>query len=208
MTSPRRLTDQGKERKQQLLDEAGRLFSERGYANTRIVDICEAAGVAKGLFYWYFDNKEALFAELVREMRLRLRRAQGAAIDPDADPLTRLRQGTEASVRFMAENRSFFALLEVEQRAADVGSLLREGTDVHAADTARMIAEAQADGVVPDDVDPMLLALGVVGCVAYFSHFHRVGRIDLDVDGLACFVGQFVLRAVAGEAPLLVPPAR
>jgi AcrR family transcriptional regulator len=207
VTGPRRLTDQGKERKQQLLDEAGLLFSERGYANTRVVDICEAAGVAKGLFYWYFENKEALFAELVRDMRLRLRRAQGAAIDPDADPLTQLRQGTEASVRFMAENRSFFALLEVEQRAADVGTLLREGTDVHAADTARMIAEAQRLGLVDDAADPMLLALGVVGSVAYFSHYHRVGRIDLDVDELARFVATFVLRAVASDTPVLVPPA-
>ena len=60
--------------------------------------------MAKGLFYWYFENKEALFAELVRSIRQQLRRAQAAAMDPDADPLTRLRQGAEASVRFMAEH--------------------------------------------------------------------------------------------------------
>jgi AcrR family transcriptional regulator len=69
----RRLTEQGRERKQQLLDHAADLFSRRGYADTRVVDICEAAGVAKGLFYWYFENKEALFSELVTSMRLRLR---------------------------------------------------------------------------------------------------------------------------------------
>ena len=112
MPSTRRLTDQGRERKQQLLDQAAVLFSERGYAHTRIVDICEAAGVAKGLFYWYFENKEALFAELVRSMRLRLRTAQADAIDLGADPLVRIRQGTEASVRFMAQHRAFFSLLD------------------------------------------------------------------------------------------------
>ena len=99
-----RHTDQGLERKQQLLDAAEALFASRGYGPTRIADICEAAGVAKGLFYWYFENKEALFAELVRSVRQQLRRAQAAAMDPDADPVTRLRQGTEASVRFMAEH--------------------------------------------------------------------------------------------------------
>jgi AcrR family transcriptional regulator len=198
----RRLTDQGKERKQQLLDEAARLFSERGYASTRVVDICDAAGVAKGLFYWYFPNKEALFADLVRSMRLRLRRAQAAAIDGDADPLTRIRQGAEASVRFMAENRTFFALLEVEQRAADIGSLLREGSEIHAADTARMVADAQALGLIDDQYPAGLLALGVVGAVGYYSHYHRSGRLDLDVDDLARFVGEWVLRAVAGEVLL------
>src|SRR5262249_32593624 len=89
----RRLTEQGRERKPQLLDAASALVETRGYAATRIADICQAAGVAKGLFYWYFETKEQLFAELVRTMRQQLRRAQGAAMDPDADPVTRIRQG-------------------------------------------------------------------------------------------------------------------
>jgi AcrR family transcriptional regulator len=194
--APRRLTDQGRERKQQLLDQAATLFAERGYDDTRIVDICAGAGVAKGLFYWYFENKEALFAELVRSMRLRLRHAQGEAMDPEADPIVRIRQGTEASVRFMAQHRAFFALLEVEQRG--LASLLREGTEIHAADTARLVKEAQAEGLIPEARDPQLLALGVVGAVAHFSHFHRSGRIEISVDELAQFVGDWVIAALEG----------
>jgi AcrR family transcriptional regulator len=56
MEPDRRLTAQGIERKQQLLDRAAELFAERGYAETRVIDIVRAAGVAKGLFYWYFEN--------------------------------------------------------------------------------------------------------------------------------------------------------
>jgi AcrR family transcriptional regulator len=192
----RRLTDQGKERKQQLLDQAAVLFAERGYADTRVVDICAAAGVAKGLFYWYFENKETLFAELVRSMRLKLRTAQAGAMESDADPLVRIRQGTEASVRFMARHRAFFALLEVERRSSGLADLLREGTEIHAADTARLVKEAQAEGLVPEDRDPQLLALGVVGAVAHFSHFHRSGRIEISVEDLATFVGAWVTAAL------------
>ena len=65
----RRLTRQGHERKRQLLDHAAELFAERGYAETRVIDIVRAAGVAKGLFYWYFDNKEAVFTEIRRILR-------------------------------------------------------------------------------------------------------------------------------------------
>ena len=204
MNGARRLTDQGRERKQQLLDHAAELFSERGYADTRVVDICEAAGVAKGLFYWYFDNKEALFAELVRSMRLRLRQAQAAAVDPDDDPLTRIRAGSEASVMFMAQHRAFFSLLEAEQ-AHGLAALLREGSEIHAADTARIIKEAQAQGLVPDEHDASLLALGVLGAVGHFSHFHRSGRITIDVDDLATFVGEWVVQALAGVVPVTTP---
>jgi AcrR family transcriptional regulator len=195
-TPGRRLTDQGKERKQQLVDQAAILFADRGYNDTRVVDICAGAGVAKGLFYWYFENKEALFAELVRSMRLRLRTAQAAAMDLDASAIERIRLGTEASVRFMAQHRAFFALLEVEQRSNSLAAVLREGTEIHAADTARLVKEAQAEGDIPEDRDAQLLALGVVGAVAHFSHFHRSGRIEMDVDELARFVGDWVTAAL------------
>ena len=198
VTPARRLTDQGRERKQQLVDQAAILFADRGYDDTRVVDICAGAGVAKGLFYWYFENKEALFAELVRSMRLRLRTAQGEAMDVDAPALVRIRQGTEASVRFMAQHRAYFALLEVEQRSNSLAAVLREGTEIHAADTARLVKEAQAEGDIPEDREPQLLALGVVGAVAHFSHFHRSGRIEMDVDDLARFVGDWVNAGLRG----------
>ena len=86
MDADRRLTAQGVERKQQLLDRAAELFAERGYAETRVIDIVRAAGVAKGLFYWYFDNKESLFRELAENIRLRLRRQQGASWTPPPCP--------------------------------------------------------------------------------------------------------------------------
>jgi AcrR family transcriptional regulator len=198
---PRRLTDQGQERKAQLLDEATRLFAARGYADTRIIDICEAAGVAKGLFYWYFENKEALFSELVRSMRRQLRRAQAAAIDPTDDPVTRIRAAAEASVRFMADHAAFLSVIHAARSDETVSALRREGADEHVADTARLIAEAQAAGQVPPEHDPALLAQGVVATVTSFAQYHRSGRIALDVDALSEFVGQWVVQAIAGVIP-------
>lgn len=198
MDEDRRLTAQGAERKQQLLECAARLFAERGYADTRVIDIVKEAGVAKGLFYWYFENKEQLFKELADEIRQRLRRSQAEAIDPDADPLVRLRQGAEASVRFMAINAPFFALLEVESTDRRFVDVLRHGTDVHVDDVASHIRDGIGDGRIRDD-DPVLLARGVVGIVGLYSHFHRTGRTDVPIDELAEFVGRFVVRSLAAD---------
>lgn len=51
-------TKQPEIRRDQLLDSAERLFAEKGYAETTVADIAEAAGVAKGTFYLYFPSKE------------------------------------------------------------------------------------------------------------------------------------------------------
>lgn len=197
--SDRRLTDQGIERKQQLLDAATVLFAERGYAPTRIADICAAAGVAKGLFYWYFDSKQALFADLVRAMRFQLRRAQGQAMDASADALTQLRQGTAASVRFMDQHRAYFALLDIERSDPALVDVLVEGSDVYLADIERLVRQAQAAGHVADD-DPRVLAVGVLGAVSSFSRAHRDGRLQLDPDELASVAADWVVRALSAPS--------
>lgn len=201
----RRHTDQGLERKQQLLRTAEQLFTADGYEQTRIADICAAAGVAKGLFYWYFPTKESLFAELVRSMRHELRRAQATAMDASADALTRIRQGSVASVKFMAEHRSYFALLEVERGHA-VSDLLREGSDVYAADVVRLVVEAQQAGLV-DGGEPHLHAIGVMGAVSSFSHALRNAAVDVDVDELAEAVGDWVVGGLTARLRTATPIA-
>jgi AcrR family transcriptional regulator len=197
MPSTRQLTAQGVERKQQLLDAATRLFAEQGYANTRVVDIVDAAGVAKGLFYWYFENKEALFCELADDIRQRLRKTQDSAIDWDAPALVRILQGTVASVRFMAEHASFFTLLEVEAR--NIADVLRRGTEQHLQDVKALIVEGQADGTVTPEDDAELLALAVVGAVGQFSHFHRTGRVELSLDELSGYVARLAVRILTAD---------
>ena len=194
----RHLTAQGVERKGQLLEHAARLFAERGYAATRIADIVKAAGVAKGLFYWYFENKEAVFRELVETTRLSMRQQQAAAIDPAADPLVRVRQGTEASIVFMGEQRRLYSLFDVETVHTNLREVLQRGSDVHALDTATHIREGIAAGLIRDD-DPMMLAWGVVGTVSSYSHLHRTGRLDWSLDDVARFTGRFVVHALASS---------
>lgn len=47
-----------KKRKEEFLNIAEELFITKGYENTSVNDIVEKAGVAKGLFYYYFKAKE------------------------------------------------------------------------------------------------------------------------------------------------------
>jgi AcrR family transcriptional regulator len=197
MTTTRQLTAQGIERKQQLLEAAARLFAEQGYASTRVVDIVDAAGVAKGLFYWYFENKEALFRELAADIRHELRRTQRKAINWDEPALVRIVRGTVASVRFMAEHASFFSLLEIEGRS--VAEELRRGTEQHLRDVKALIVAGQADGTVTKEDDAELMALAVVGAVGQFSHFHRTGRVALSLDELASYVARLVARILTAD---------
>ncbi len=53
------------ERRQQILTNARDVFAKRGYHAAKIDDIVAAAGVARGTFYLYFEDKRAIFEEIV-----------------------------------------------------------------------------------------------------------------------------------------------
>ncbi len=55
-----------KTKKELMLEAAYNLFLRHGFANTKIIDIAEGAGVGKGTVYEYFPSKEVLFAEVFK----------------------------------------------------------------------------------------------------------------------------------------------
>jgi AcrR family transcriptional regulator len=60
------------ERRQQILATARDVFARRGYHAAKIDDIVAAAGVARGTFYLYFQDKRAIFGEIVDRTIARL----------------------------------------------------------------------------------------------------------------------------------------
>jgi AcrR family transcriptional regulator len=55
-----------KDRKQQILEQAVGLFTDRGFHSVKLEDIAEAAGVTARALYRHYDNKQALLAEAIR----------------------------------------------------------------------------------------------------------------------------------------------
>lgn len=51
--------------RQKILQAALSLFSQSGYDATGVAEICRAAGVSKGAFYYHFPSKQALFLDLL-----------------------------------------------------------------------------------------------------------------------------------------------
>lgn len=49
-----------------ILEAAYSLFLNKGYLDTKIIDIAEAAGIGKGTVYEYFESKDAIFYELFK----------------------------------------------------------------------------------------------------------------------------------------------
>lgn len=59
--------DNNKETKERLIESARAEFSEKGYTKASLRKICASAGVTTGALYFFFKDKEDLFAAIVEQ---------------------------------------------------------------------------------------------------------------------------------------------
>jgi len=98
----------------ELLDAALEVFVERGYTATRLEDIANRAGVTKGTMYLYYENKEALFKELVRTTAL--------PMVESAEELVRTHRGSARELVALVLRRRWEAL--VHSRLGGIAKLM------------------------------------------------------------------------------------
>lgn len=101
------------ERRQQILQNAREVFARHGYHAAKIDDIVAAAGVARGTFYSYFEDKRAIFEEIIDQTFALI----GAGIvhvdtdDPNRSVGEQVRQNIRAIVHAFLEDRATTKIL-------------------------------------------------------------------------------------------------
>ena len=163
------------------MDVALRLFADQGYHGTTVGDVCDTLGVGKGVFYWYFESKEALFTELLQECLLKLRRAQRQEIERVAQPVTRIEQGIRASIDFFRETPAFLSLIRGAARYEEFATLVAHGQEIVVTDVAVHVKEGQAQGTIRHG-DPDLMAHGILGTVFHFVETYFGNDIEQTPD--------------------------
>jgi TetR/AcrR family transcriptional repressor of nem operon len=83
--------------RERILSAAQSLIELRGYSALGVAEICKAAGVPKGSFYYFFESKEALGLAVIDEHWAAQRRGWSAILDGGDEPLQRLRRLFEAT---------------------------------------------------------------------------------------------------------------
>lgn len=146
-------------RRQQLLDVALALFAARGFNDTTMDDIAEAAGVTKPLLYQHFVSKRALYLELVDAVAQRMLDAIGKAVASATGPRQQVEGGFAAYFRLAVTYPAAFNLLFGNNVPNDA-ELSRAGR--HVQDTIAEAIDVLIDAGLAED-HRRLLAYAMVG---------------------------------------------
>lgn len=177
-------TPKGDASKLAFEEAARRIVARVGYLNARVSDIAAEAGRSAGLFYMYFDSKEALLAELAADFSTVLQARVNSAFRRQPDPVLALRDAITAFWRLYEERLA--EIVGVFQAAMVEPSFATRWQEIHQQGTAlveRGIRHAQADGWAPD-LDPSLAASALTSMIEQF-----------------CFSWQYAGAGMAAEPP-------
>jgi len=104
-------TERGNRTRAKLIEAAEKVFAELGYHDASIVKLTEAAGVAQGTFYLYFQGKQQIFDELVEDLNRRVRHAMSEASARGGNRIESERLGFQAFFRFTAEHPALYRII-------------------------------------------------------------------------------------------------
>jgi AcrR family transcriptional regulator len=156
----RPLSKRGIDTRRRLLDAAEDVFGELGYHDASIVKVADAAGVAAGTFYLYFDSKKAIFDELVRDLNRRVRHAMKEGSSKGETRLQAELAGFEAYFRFTAEHPTLYRIIRQAEFVSP--DMLRYHYDRLSAGYIEALKEASASGEI-GKLDAEVVAYALMG---------------------------------------------
>lgn len=105
-----------KNRREEILNAAILVFSQKGYHDTSISDLIEKAGIARGTFYLYFENKRQIFDSILDNLLLEIDRCIkvieiGETGTEKTNPLDQLRANLTRLFTLFIENPELSRIL-------------------------------------------------------------------------------------------------
>lgn len=146
-----------------LLVAARHVFVEKGYHDAKIDDIAEKAGVGKGTFYLYFEDKRAVFEELVDGLFEKLK-ASILRVDARADIAAQVRHNIRAVIAVLLAEPEVTRILLSYAEGLDPSFLKKIGSFYESVRQliSKTAAEGQKMGLVAPG-DTRLFALWTIG---------------------------------------------
>ena len=192
---------------QAILDAAASLFMELGFAAASLDDISQAYGATKGIIYYHYRNKSALFFAVQRRAMELTREAIGPHVAGPGSPSQRLYRMAHAHTLLMMRHLPYLRVaaqgLELhlsgrtsakEREELEAITTLRDGNE-------QLYVQVIEEGIVAGEfreLDPRLSVKPLLGALNWTSRWYRPRRRETEKDRerIAHEVAEFARHAL------------
>lgn len=187
-----------KGKRELIIEAAIQVFSQKGYHNTRMEEIAQAAGIGKGTIYEYFDSKLHLFQSMMEDSLQVYFRRMEAQRSGQMPMSGRIRLLVESHIRFCLENRELTKVLFGEAEAPDK-ELMEWAMAMRKDKLERMqslLVEGIEKGELRSDLDLHMLSFSILHTLAAFWFPLVMEDWQMDPELLARQYADFVMNGL------------
>ncbi len=186
-----------RDRRTEIVEAAGRLFSEWGYHPTSMRDLARAVNLQGGSLYSHISSKEEVLYELVDRAADRFL-ASAEAVPPDLPPAERLRRLVHGHLAVIAAELAHATVFFHEWRflSPPLRERIKARRDAYERHFQEAIAQGVAQGAFRVD-DPRVATLFTLSALNWTYQWLRPDG-PLSIDELADRYADLILRALGG----------
>jgi AcrR family transcriptional regulator len=151
-------------RRDEIVDEATRLFAERGYEGASMADLAERVGLRKASLFHHFASKDVLYAAVLERLLVPVSETITRAINTEGSFTDRLDALSDALTEVLHTNP--FAARLLLREAMDWGPVIRDklnGTIMQVLEAADHFVKAGQTAGVFTEIDTRQIVLSTIG---------------------------------------------
>jgi len=168
----------GAAKRERIIRAAIRIFSQKGFFNSKISEIARLAGVADGTIYLYFKNKDDLLISLFEEKMGEVVADVRARVEGGGDALSRLKIFIDNHMDLLTREAGLIEVIQVELRQSN--KFMKEYVPVkflEYLDVISGILEAgKREGTVRADLNVTLARRAIFGALDEISLAYVLSR--------------------------------
>jgi TetR/AcrR family fatty acid metabolism transcriptional regulator len=168
----------GTAKRERILRAAIRIFSQKGYFNSKISEIARQAGVADGTIYLYFKNKDDLLISLFEEKMGEVVADIRARVSDGSGALSRLQIFIRNHMDLLTREAGLIEVIQVELRQSN--KFMKEYVPVKFLEYLDVISgileDGKREGVIRPDLNVTLARRAIFGALDEISLAYVLSR--------------------------------
>ena len=203
MGSKERREREKEQRKSHILDTARALLLEKGLTATSINQIAKRSELSIGAIYFYFKDKEEIFAALQLEGLGLLSQTIQKAVKKGSSPEEKIRLTAEAYFQFSEKHKNYFDIINyfLTSPGTIFSPDLKNEIDAHGSASISMLAQAISEGTgkgIFKPVDSRKLAIVLWGLFNGIIQLKKLEKTILAEDECRSLYGEALDRFLDG----------
>jgi TetR/AcrR family transcriptional regulator, fatty acid metabolism regulator protein len=187
---------------QKILQAAIKVFSEKGFYNSRVSEIAKEANVADGTIYLYFKNKDDILISLFEEEFGKIVQNMRASLEKDKDALQKIKRFAIAHLSIVTKQQELAEVMGVEVRQSS--KFMKEYVNKPFIEYLNIIRsvviEGQEKGLIRKDLTPGIMKRAFFGALDEMARYWVLStQKKHSIDDAALQISDVFIRGMMSE---------